>query len=63
MDVVDDVGCLAMDMERLGHPKLAAKFLHWYAEFSWVATPTSLQHHYFAYRAVMRGDSPVATSS
>lgn len=54
MDVLDDVGCLAMDMEHLGHPDLADQFLRWYAEFSGSPVPESLKHHYIAYRAVMR---------
>ncbi len=55
MDVhVDDVACLAMDLERLGAPHLADRFLRDYAEFSGTPAPDSLVHHYIAYRAVMR---------
>ena len=54
MDVLDDVGCLAMDLERLGAPPLAAAFMQWYEEFSGVQQLVSLEHHYIAYRAFMR---------
>lgn len=54
MDVLDDVCCLAMDIERLGRPDIASQFLHWYQEFSGAVVPESLKHHYIAYRAVMR---------
>jgi predicted kinase len=54
MDVLDDVACLAMDLERLGVAERAAEFLRDYAEFSGAHYPDSLAHHYIAYRAVMR---------
>lgn len=54
MDVLDDVACLAMDLERLGAPQLAWTFLDDYQEFSGRPQPTSLRHHYIAYRAFMR---------
>ena len=54
MDVLDDVACLAMDLEHLGAPEAAARFLRDYAEFSGAPYPDSLGHHYVAYRAVMR---------
>jgi aminoglycoside phosphotransferase family enzyme/predicted kinase len=53
-DVLADVCFLAMDIERLGAPRLAARFLDWYAEFSGEHHPTTLQHHYTAYRAHVR---------
>lgn len=56
MDVLDDVACLAMDLERLGAPIAAARFLRDYAEFSGTPHPDSLKHHYIAYRAVMRAE-------
>jgi aminoglycoside phosphotransferase family enzyme/predicted kinase len=54
MDVLDDVACLAMDLERLGAQGAAAALLDDYAEFSGLPQPQSLRHHYVAYRAVMR---------
>ncbi|MFN2345746.1 MAG: AAA family ATPase [Dermatophilaceae bacterium] len=54
MDVLDDVATLAMDLERLGALQAAQSWLSDYAEFSGVAQPLSLSHHYIAYRAVMR---------
>jgi aminoglycoside phosphotransferase family enzyme/predicted kinase len=54
MDVLDDVATLAMDLERLGALQAAQSWLSDYAEFSGVAQPGSLSHHYIAYRAVMR---------
>jgi aminoglycoside phosphotransferase family enzyme/predicted kinase len=53
-DVLYDVGFLAMDLERLGRPDLAAAFLRWYREFSAETHPPSLEHHYVAYRALVR---------
>jgi predicted kinase len=54
MDGLDDVACLAMDLERLGDPGAGKQLLRYYAEFSGNAQPESLRHHYIAYRAVMR---------
>ncbi|GAA3394888.1 bifunctional aminoglycoside phosphotransferase/ATP-binding protein [Cryptosporangium minutisporangium] len=54
VDGVDDAACLAMDLERLGAPAAAARFLGWFAEFTGGPRVTSLEHHYVAYRAVMR---------
>lgn len=54
MDVLDDVACLAMDLERLGRVDLAVQFLQSYAQISGTPQPESLKHHYIAYRAVMR---------
>jgi aminoglycoside phosphotransferase family enzyme/predicted kinase len=54
VDVIDDAAFLAMDLERLGRPDLARRFLAWYQEFSAVSAPASLQHHYVAYRAFVR---------
>jgi uncharacterized protein len=53
-DVLYDVGFLAMDLERLGRPDLAAAFMAWYREFSAETHPESLAHHYVAYRALVR---------
>jgi hypothetical protein len=54
MDVLDDVACLSMDLERLGAPDLAVEFHRAYDEFSGWTHPVSLWHHYVAYRAFMR---------
>jgi aminoglycoside phosphotransferase family enzyme/predicted kinase len=54
MDVLDDVACLAMDLERLGAPAAAARFVADYGEFSGRRQPETLVDHYIAYRAVMR---------
>jgi aminoglycoside phosphotransferase family enzyme/adenylate kinase family enzyme len=54
VDVLDDVCFLAMDLEQLGRPDLAARFLAYYAEFSATPAPDSLTHHYIAYRAFVR---------
>jgi hypothetical protein len=53
-DVLLDVGFLAMDLERLGRPDLARTFLDSYREFSAETHPRSLEHHYIAYRALVR---------
>ncbi len=53
-DVLLDAAFLAMDLERLGHPAAAARFLAWYHEFSGEQHPPSLVHHYIAYRAGVR---------
>lgn len=54
IDVLDDVAFLAMDLEHLGRPDLATRFLRWYMEFSGTPTVSSLEHHYIAYRAFVR---------
>lgn len=56
VDRIDDVAFLAMDLEHLGRPGLAADFLHDYAQAAGVivAAPASLVHHYVAYRAFVR---------
>ena len=53
-DVLYDVGFLAMDVERLGRPEAALAFLEWYREYSAETHPPSLEHHYVAYRALVR---------
>ncbi len=53
-DVLADVAFLAMDLERLGAPRLAAQFLDCYREFSGHPHPASLMEHYVAYRAHVR---------
>lgn len=53
-DVLNDVAFLAMDLERLGHRDLAQEFLERYREFVGGSWPSSLEHHYMAYRAHVR---------
>ncbi|WP_219941311.1 AAA family ATPase [Iamia sp. SCSIO 61187] len=53
-DVVADVAFLAMDLERLGRPDLARRFLHLYREMSAGTWPASLAEHHVAYRAHIR---------
>jgi len=53
-DALADVAFLAMDLERLGRDDLAQLFLASYAEAASDAWPTSLAHHYIAYRAQVR---------
>jgi aminoglycoside phosphotransferase family enzyme/predicted kinase len=54
LDGLDDAAFLAMDLERLGAAELARRFVEWYAEYSGDPVPTSLRHHYVAYRAFVR---------
>nr|WP_201784417.1 AAA family ATPase [Nonomuraea pusilla] len=54
VDGLDDAAFLAMDLERLGAPRLADLFLSWYVEFSGDPAPPALWHHYVAYRAFVR---------
>jgi predicted kinase len=53
-DVLADVAFLAMDLERLGRPDLAAAFLAGYREHAADTWPASLAHHHIAYRAQVR---------
>src|ERR1019366_3249110 len=55
VDGLDDAAFLAMDLERLGAPQLAERVIRWYAEYSGDPAPTSLRHHYAAYRSLVRG--------
>ncbi len=53
-DVLADVAFLAMDLDRLGVPDLAGRFLAWYGEFSGEHHPRSLADYYVAFRALIR---------
>ena len=53
-DVLADVAFLAMDLERLGTPELAERFLASYRQASGERWPPSLAEHYVAYRAHVR---------
>jgi uncharacterized protein len=53
-DVLADVAFLAMDLERLGRPELATRFLNAYREHADDTWPPSLSHHHIAYRAHVR---------
>ncbi|MGW2705379.1 bifunctional aminoglycoside phosphotransferase/ATP-binding protein [Streptomyces sp. NPDC001340] len=54
VDGLDDAAFLAMDLEQLGAPEEAAYFLAQYGEYSGDPAPSSLRHHYVAYRAFVR---------
>ncbi|MEI5525571.1 AAA family ATPase [Streptomyces brasiliscabiei] len=54
VDGLDDAAFLAMDLEQLGVPEAAARFLARYGEYSGDPAPPSLWHHYVAYRAFVR---------
>lgn len=54
LDGLDDAAFLAMDLERLGAPRLAERFTDWYAEYAGDPVPPALRHHYIAYRAFVR---------
>ncbi|GGN51836.1 hypothetical protein FHR83_008827 [Actinoplanes campanulatus] len=54
LDGLDDAAFLAMDLEHLGAPALAGRFLDWYAQFSGDPAPEPLRRHYLAYRAFVR---------
>jgi aminoglycoside phosphotransferase family enzyme/predicted kinase len=53
-DTLADVAFLAMDLERLGRPDLAGRFLAAYRAASGDRWPASLAHHHIAYRAQVR---------
>lgn len=53
-DVLADAAFLAMDLEHLGAPGLARRFLDQYRRYSGYPAPRSLEHHYVAYRAFVR---------
>ncbi|GGX79664.1 hypothetical protein GCM10010510_25890 [Streptomyces anandii JCM 4720] len=54
VDGLDDAAFLAMDLEQLGAREAAAYFLARYSEYSGDPAPSSLWHHYIAYRAFVR---------
>jgi aminoglycoside phosphotransferase family enzyme/predicted kinase len=53
-DVLADIGFLVMDIERLAGRSAARHLLRCYCEFSNEHHPSSLAHHYVAYRAHVR---------
>ena len=53
-DALADVAFLAMDLERMRRPDLAAEFLARYRDASGDRWPPSLAHHHIAYRAQVR---------
>ena len=53
-DTLADVAFLAMDLERLGRPDLADRFLVAYRGAAGDDWPDSLAHHWIAYRAQVR---------
>jgi aminoglycoside phosphotransferase family enzyme/predicted kinase len=54
LDQLDDVCCLAMDLELLGAPEAAGLLLDRYVEHSADPAPAALRHHFIAYRAFVR---------
>jgi aminoglycoside phosphotransferase family enzyme/predicted kinase len=54
VDVLLDLASLAVDIERLGRPDLARHLLRKYEEAAGDRWPTSLEHFYMAYRALVR---------
>ncbi|MDV6014231.1 AAA family ATPase [Haloechinothrix sp. LS1_15] len=54
LDVLDDLAFLAMDLERLGAPQLAAELLRGYRRATDDESCAALRHHYIAYRAFVR---------
>jgi predicted kinase len=54
LDRLDDVACLAMDLEHLRAPELAQQLIDDYLEFSGDHAPPSLVEHFLAYRAFVR---------
>lgn len=54
VDTVDDIACLAMDLDNLGRADLAAHLLTRVRVESGDDPPTSLVHHYVAYRSFVR---------
>ena len=54
VDGLDDAAFLAMDLEFLGRPDLAAEFLDEYCLRAGDSAPQSLRHFYIAYRALVR---------
>ncbi|MEZ5374578.1 MAG: AAA family ATPase [Microthrixaceae bacterium] len=53
-DVLADIAFLVMDVHRVAGPAEALALLGWYQEFSGEHHPSSLAHHYVAYRAHVR---------
>lgn len=53
-DVLADAAFLTMDLERLGRPDLARRFLTSYRQAAGDEWPESLAHHHIAYRAQVR---------
>ncbi|MCJ0891998.1 AAA family ATPase [Rhodococcus sp. ARC_M12] len=54
LDGIDDVACLAMDLEFQGRPDAARRFVASYLEATEDNPPCSLIDHYIAYRATVR---------
>ena len=53
-DVLHDIAFLAMDLERLGRPDLAARLITSYADAADQPHPATLAHFYIAHRALIR---------
>jgi uncharacterized protein len=53
-DVLNDIAFLVMDVHRLAGQHAAMSLMRWYQEFTNEQHPSSLAHHYVAYRAHVR---------
>ena len=53
-DVLSDIAFLVMDVHRLTGPDAGRRLMRWYQEYANEHHPSSLAHHYVAYRAHVR---------
>ena len=53
-DVLSDIAFLVMDVHRLAGPEAGRRLMRWYQEYANEHHPSSLAHHYVAYRAHVR---------
>ena len=53
-DVLSDIAFLVMDVHRLAGPEPGRRLMRWYQEYAAEHHPSSLAHHYVAYRAHVR---------
>ncbi|MCC6072020.1 hypothetical protein ACFSQU_21025 [Massilia sp. GCM10020059] len=60
VDRADEVAFLALEIERLGAPALAASFVQQYRSLSHDRPPPALLHFYQSYRAIVRATLAVA---
>ncbi|HEV2370018.1 MAG TPA: AAA family ATPase [Acidimicrobiales bacterium] len=56
LDPLADMASLAMDLERLGRPDLGRRLLRSYRHATADDWPSSLEHHWIAYRALVRAN-------
>lgn len=62
-DGLANIASLAMDLEWLGAPSLAARLLSWYRKFAGDQWPASLAHHHIAFRAHVRAKIAVTDAA